>query len=97
MQRLTKQGISQLTVDTVKQACIYQLVAKNPNTPTDLLNLGFLFPADFVKNPVLPLLILENPAFIDQNYYTQIINSQSSSHTCRYIEIYHGIRSPWCS
>lgn len=72
--KLKKRGVLQLNINTIKEVCkVYQLVAKNPNAPTDtLLMLGFLLPADFIQNPILPLLILENPNFIDKNYNTQI-------------------------
>ena len=50
-----------------------RLVASNPNTPAYiLLRLGVDSPAEFVQNPILPLLILENPKFINENFNTQI-------------------------
>lgn len=37
-------------------------VAANPNTPIDVLwKLGTKFPKQLLENPVLPLLLLENP------------------------------------
>lgn len=39
-----------------------QYVAKNPNTPVEiLLNICFEFPNEVINNPVIPLLVLENP------------------------------------
>ncbi|MDO7874533.1 hypothetical protein Q5H93_07305 [Hymenobacter sp. ASUV-10] len=41
---------------------IKQAVARNPNTPpADLLHLAGRYWADFLENPVLPLLLLEDP------------------------------------
>lgn len=46
---------------------IYRLVARNPNIfPADLVKLGGIFIEDFLENPVLPLLILEDPDFINK-------------------------------
>lgn len=43
-----------------------QHVAGNPNTPIDLLwELGVEFPQQLVNNPILCLLLLENPNLID--------------------------------
>ena len=37
-------------------------VATNPNTPTEiLLSLCFEFPSEVINNPVIPLLLMENP------------------------------------
>lgn len=37
-------------------------VASNPNTPIEiLLNICFEFPKEVIKNPVIPLLLIENP------------------------------------
>ena len=39
-----------------------QYVAGNPNTPTEtLLNICFEFPNEVTNNPVIPLLLLEDP------------------------------------
>ncbi|HKD76360.1 MAG TPA: hypothetical protein VKB76_12735, partial [Ktedonobacterales bacterium] len=44
------------------------LVAANPNTPADvLLRLVQRFPRQVVENPVLPLLLIENPQFFKQH------------------------------
>ena len=41
---------------------VRQYVAQNPNTPAEvLLNICFEFPSEVINNPVIPLLILENP------------------------------------
>lgn len=40
-------------------------VTANPNTPTEVLfKLGKRFPKQFIKNPILSLLLLENPDFL---------------------------------
>ncbi len=40
------------------------LVAANPNTPPDtLLNLLYRFPRHVIENPIVPLLLIENPQF----------------------------------
>src|SRR5262249_19144614 len=37
-------------------------VAQNPNLPVDsLFQLGYFFPEDFWRNPLIPLLLLEKP------------------------------------
>lgn len=42
-------------------------VAANPNTPTDvLLKLGAEFPGQLIENPVFSLLLLENPALLEE-------------------------------
>ena len=39
-----------------------QYVAANPNTPIEvLLSICFEFPIEVINNPIIPLLILENP------------------------------------
>ena len=39
-----------------------QYVAANPNTPIEvLLSICFEFPVEVINNPIIPLLILENP------------------------------------
>ena len=41
---------------------IRQYVAANPNTPIEvLLSICFEFPVEVINNPIIPLLILENP------------------------------------
>ena len=41
---------------------VRQYVAKNPNTPVEvLLNICFEFPSEVINNPVIPLLLLEDP------------------------------------
>ncbi len=48
-----------------KEKAIRQAVAGNPNTPArQLLGLAQEFPAEFLSNPVLPLLNLSQPDFI---------------------------------
>jgi hypothetical protein len=45
-----------------KDPCVVEAVAKNPGTPPErLLLLAQKYPAQFLENPVLPLLLLENP------------------------------------
>ncbi|KAF3888683.1 MULTISPECIES: HEAT repeat domain-containing protein [Nostocales] len=40
-------------------------ITSNPNTPVeDLLELGTEFPEEFLNNPILPLVVLENPNFL---------------------------------
>ncbi|MUG98516.1 hypothetical protein F7734_41975 [Scytonema sp. UIC 10036] len=49
------------SADEITRRC----VASNPNTPVeDLLELGTEFPEEFLNNPVLPLVVLENPNFL---------------------------------
>ena len=56
-----------------------QYVAFNPNTSIEnLLNLGSEFPEELFNNPVFDLLILENPDFIDGNYYFQLEIAQNN-------------------
>lgn len=44
---------------------VCERVAANPNTPIDvLLKLGAKFPKQLLSNPILPLLLLENPGAI---------------------------------
>lgn len=46
---------------------ILSAIASNPNTPTDILwKVGLDFPEEVLSNPVLPLLLLENPNLIEQ-------------------------------
>ena len=41
---------------------VRQAVAANPNTPIEtLLSICFEFPPEVIDNPIIPLLILENP------------------------------------
>jgi hypothetical protein len=55
-------------------------VTANPNTPTQVLcQLGKKFPVEFLKNPILPLLLLENPNFFQQ------IPPNTLSSLCDYI------------
>lgn len=55
-----------------------QYVMANPNTPTEVLfSLGAKFPEELISNPVLNLLILENPYFIDNYYYFQLEIAQN--------------------
>ncbi|MGL4879581.1 MAG: hypothetical protein ACRC8K_00770, partial [Waterburya sp.] len=43
-------------------SAIRKAVCANPNTPTEtLLNLSFDFPKEVMNNPLIPLLLLENP------------------------------------
>lgn len=50
-----------------RDAIVRQGVASNPNTPTEvLLRLGAEFPAELLDNPVLSLLILENPNLVNE-------------------------------
>jgi hypothetical protein len=57
---------------TFKDARICQNIASNPNTPKDILfELAKEFPEEFLSNPILPLLWLENPDFAkDMPWYT---------------------------
>jgi hypothetical protein len=44
-----------------------QIVASNPNTPIEtFIKLGQQFPKEFLTNPALDLLLLENPGLIEQ-------------------------------
>jgi hypothetical protein len=87
-QKLSDGGMSIEIIEIIKIACeIYRDIARHPNSPIPLLlNLGFLFPNDFIKNPILPQLILENPNFIDGSYYTQIAIAE---HPDTPVEILH--------
>lgn len=59
---------------------IVENVTANPNTPTQVLYLlGRKFPVQFLKNPILPLLLLENPNFFQQ------IDSKTLPSLCDYI------------
>ncbi|MBF2066694.1 MAG: hypothetical protein IGS39_20095 [Calothrix sp. C42_A2020_038] len=50
---------------------VRKLVAGNPNTPPDLLTELFIeYPHQVLKNPVIELLLLENPDFFKQLYQT---------------------------
>lgn len=50
-----------------RDSVILSNVTANPNTPTQILcHLGKKFPVQFLKNPILPLLLLENPNFFRQ-------------------------------
>jgi ribosomal protein L17 len=54
---------------------IREAVAANPNTPTEvLLKLAEAFPQQFLKNPVLSLLLLENPNFAAEIPYYALLN-----------------------
>ena len=56
-----------------------QYVTANANTTTEiLLGLGAEFPEELFNNPVFDLLILENPDFIDGNYYFQLEIAQNN-------------------
>ena len=57
-ERLRKLAISQ-------DSFIRKYVAENPNTPTEtLLNLSNEFPQQVLNNPVIPLLLIENPLLL---------------------------------
>lgn len=46
---------------------VCERVAANPNTPIDvLLKLGAKFPKQLLSNPILPLLLLENPNLVEE-------------------------------
>lgn len=48
---------------------IHEAIAQNPNTPTYLLLKLFKnFPLEVINNPVIPLLLLENPNFYEEFY-----------------------------
>jgi hypothetical protein len=48
-------------------------LAKNPNTPAKILfRLAERFPSEFLHNPVLPLLLLENPLFFREMTHPQL-------------------------
>lgn len=50
----------------VESKAVCERVAQNPNTPTDvLLKLGAKFAKQFINNPILPLLLLENPNLVE--------------------------------
>lgn len=50
----------------VSSKAVCERVAANPNTPTDvLLKLGAKFPKQLLSNPILPLLLLENPNLVE--------------------------------
>ena len=50
---------------------IRQAVAQNPNTPPDILvRLFDKFPLQVLHNPVLNLILLEKPNFLEEIYYT---------------------------
>jgi hypothetical protein len=54
---------------------IREAVAANPNTPTEvLLKLAEAFPQQFLNNPVLSLLLLENPNFAAEIPYYALLN-----------------------
>jgi hypothetical protein len=74
-QKIIESDISNEVVEIIKVACnIYRDLAKNPNSPIQLLlHLGRLFPGDFINNPILPHLIRENPKFIDEGYDLQVV------------------------
>jgi hypothetical protein len=56
------QALSQSRTTAVRRA-----VVQNPNTPlTTLFALGEEFPREFLENPGLPLLLLENPKILDE-------------------------------
>ena len=62
---------------TSPDPAIRQAVAANPNTPLETLwQLAREFPHQFWENPILPLLVLEQPDFIDEipsRYLTKLI------------------------
>jgi hypothetical protein len=61
--------LRQLSLDH-EEVKIRKLVAKNPNTPiTALLSLAKEFPREVARNPVIILLQLENPGFIEEADY----------------------------
>lgn len=52
-----------------RNKAVRKVVAQNPNTPTDvLLKLFYEFPLQVLNNPVLDLLLLENPNFLEELY-----------------------------
>ncbi|MBD2200272.1 MULTISPECIES: hypothetical protein [Calothrix] len=62
-----------------KDIQVRQAVASNPNTPIDVLfQLAEEFPIEFIKNPILPLLHLENPAFYKTIPHEVILNILAS-------------------
>src|SRR5690349_3319636 len=43
---------------------VLKALTENPNTPPEILRgLSQRFPGEFLKNPVLPMLLLESPEF----------------------------------
>ncbi|BAY89344.1 hypothetical protein [Tolypothrix sp. LEGE 11397] len=58
---------------------IRQAIAGNPNTPIDVLfQLAEEFPIEFIKNPILPLLQLENTNFYTTIPYRVVLNILAS-------------------
>lgn len=54
---------------------ILRIITSNPNTPKDvLLYLGEFFPQEFMNNPVLELLLLENANLITEMPWKMVIN-----------------------
>jgi hypothetical protein len=57
--------LRELAAKSSKAVC--ERITANPNTPTDILfKLGAKFPKQLLENPILPLLLLENPNFIEE-------------------------------
>ena len=64
-----------------------QYVAANPNTISEiLLDLGSEFPEELFNNPVFDLLVLEDPNFIDRNYYLQLEIAQNNKTPLAFLE-----------
>ncbi|MBW4600863.1 MAG: hypothetical protein KME29_15005 [Calothrix sp. FI2-JRJ7] len=82
-----------------KDNIILANVTANPNTPTEILcNLGKRFPLQFLKNPILSLLVLENPNFFRQiplntlySLRDYILDQYYSNKTNQDVEIYKGL------
>lgn len=66
---------------------VCERVAANPNTPIDvLLKLGAKFPKQLLNNPILPLLLLENPNLVE-NIPDQSVRSLLAANTNTPLEI----------
>jgi hypothetical protein len=83
-------------ISTLREAyTIYRLVVRNPNTPpADLIRLGRTFTEDFLINPVLPLLILEDPYFMSKEelfFLTQVAiarHAKTPVNILKYLMVY---------
>ncbi len=63
----TAERLQELIKSSDESVCI--AIAKNPNTPPDvLLELFYDFPTHVLNNPILEFLILENPNFFAELY-----------------------------
>ncbi|MBW4603797.1 MAG: hypothetical protein KME29_30600 [Calothrix sp. FI2-JRJ7] len=73
-----------------------QNVAGNPNTAIDiLLKLGKDFPEEFLNNPILGLLVLENPNFLESILTNTFIELLRVGDVPLFVE--WGFKAPTCS